>query len=59
MSRASRDYKARLRRWNRENLAHRDRDAIVPRKAGSLSRYRAHRRCITQFGGEDIFDPFF
>ena len=35
-----------------------DRDAIVPRKAGSLSRYRAHRRHIRQFGGEDILVPF-
>ena len=43
MSRASRDYKSRLRCWNRENLAHGDRDAIVPRKAGSLSKYRAHK----------------
>ena len=59
MSRASRDYKSRLRRWNRENLAHGDRDAIVPRKAGSLSRYRAHRRHIREFDGEDILAPFF
>lgn len=59
MSKASLGYKARLRRWNRENLAHGDRAAIVPRKAGSLSQYRAHRRRIRQFGGEDILAPFF
>lgn len=64
MSRASQDYKSRLRRlletscWNRENQVHGDRDAIVPRKASSLSRYRAHRRHIRQFGGEDILVPF-
>lgn len=58
MSRASRGYKARLRRWNRDNQVHGDRDAIVPRKASSLSRYRAHRRHIRQFGGEDILVPF-
>lgn len=59
MSKASREYKARLRRWNRENQAHGDRDAIVPRKAGSLSQYRAHRRRIREFGREDILAPFF
>ena len=59
MNKASRTYKSRLRRWNRENLTQGDRDAIVPRKAGSLSQYRAHRRRIRLFGGEDILALFF
>lgn len=59
MNRASRDYKSSLRSWNRENQAHGDRAAIVPRKAGSLSQYREHRRRIGQFGGEDILATFF
>lgn len=58
MSKASRRWKERARRWNRENQARRDYIAINPRKEGSLASYRAHRRRIQMYG-EDIFASFF
>lgn len=57
MSKASRAFKARSRKWNRMHTEKREPDFVNPRRSGSLRGYRAHRRRIQMYG-EDIFSLF-
>lgn len=57
MSRASRRFKERARKWNRHHSEAKQHDFVNPRESGFLKEYRAHRRRTGKYG-EDIFSLF-